>query len=253
MTPYALETTHETDNLTLLCPDHHAQKTRGLLSEAAVREANAAPANLTSGHSRQMSVLAGSTQLEVLLGSNRFLVPGTSFIPLMVDDIALLAVELEDRQMLLHANFFDALNTPVLQIIRSEVVYSVDTWDIEFVGQILTLRSGPRNIQLRLRFDPTGVLSIDRAELYCNGIQASINGGKIVVGGEMLTIINCTFEEPIGVHIGELPPGVRHAAINVNPPREGHASSREQLPAARWMSSRTLPALRSPLIASAPA
>lgn len=220
MTPYSEVGKHEASNLTLLCPDHHSQKTRGLLAESAVRTADASPANRAAGASRPMAVMGGTQQIAVELGSNLFVSPGGSFAPLVVDGVVLLGVEIQDGQALLHALFFDEYNEPVLQVVASEVVYSVDTWDVEFSGQVLTLRSAPRQIQLRMRFDPQGKLTIDRAELYCNGVRILVDGHS-VVAGQQVTMSGNMFQTPIGLAIGWAPPGSPGAGIRMRPSRYG--------------------------------
>lgn len=226
MTPYSQVGKHEASNLTLLCPDHHSQKTRGLLAEAAVRAADASPANLKAGVSRPMAVLGGTEQLTVVLGGNYFVSPGGSFFaPLVVDDVVLLGVEVQDGQALLHALFFNQYNEPVLRVVASEVVYAVDAWDIEFMGQALTLRSAPRQIQLRMSFDPQGEVTIDRAELYCNGAHISVEGRSVVVAGEPVMVRGNTFQAPIGLGIGWAPPDWPGSGMRFRPSRYGERAT----------------------------
>jgi hypothetical protein len=151
--PYAVVEAHAAANLTLLCPTHHAEKTRGLLSQERVIEASNAPHNLNAGRSSPFKLLDGTTQIHVFLGSNHFIWDGPEFRPVVVDGITLIGVEVVDGHALLNAKFFDEVNRPILEIVRSEIVYTPDPWDIEFVGQVLTVRSAPGEILLRLRFD----------------------------------------------------------------------------------------------------
>jgi trigger factor len=50
---------HDPDEITLLCPDHHSQKTRGLLTEADVRRANASPVNIREGRTAPFGLNGG--------------------------------------------------------------------------------------------------------------------------------------------------------------------------------------------------
>jgi len=138
----------------------------------------------------------------------------------MVDRVVLIGIEIVDGQTLLHALFFDEYNSPVLQIVHSEVVYSLDTWDIEFSGQILTLRSAPRDLLLRMRFDPAGLFVIDRANLYCNGVHIRIMGGD-VIANDAVTMTQCTFQTSVGLMIGWSPQGHLRLASVCSPPGTG--------------------------------
>jgi hypothetical protein len=162
--------------------------------------------------------MSGTQVMDVVIGGNTFTSPGSSFVPVMVDGIPLIGVELQDQEALLHALFFDEFNEPALQIVASELVYAVDAWDITFSGQVLTLRSAPRKLQLRMRFDPSGLLTIDRAEMYCNGVRLTI-AGESVVAGEQLTMRGNHFQVPIGLLIGYAPPGLPGAGVRMRPSR----------------------------------
>ena len=49
MIPWSAEKQHRIDNITLLCPNHHAEKTKGLIDTETIIAANKNPRNKQSG------------------------------------------------------------------------------------------------------------------------------------------------------------------------------------------------------------
>lgn len=50
MIEFSKTNSHEAENITLLCPNHHAEKTRKVLPLELIREANNSPFNLRQGY-----------------------------------------------------------------------------------------------------------------------------------------------------------------------------------------------------------
>ncbi len=69
------------------------------------------------------------------------------------------------------ANIFDERNVLVLQITDNEMVFRADEWDVEFVGNTLTVRHGLRDIFSEMVFELPGKLSIRRGRILLNGIE----------------------------------------------------------------------------------
>ena len=62
--------THVSEEITLLCDQHHREKTAGLLPIEVVREADANPFNLRSGSSKPYDLHFSGDSCEAILGSN---------------------------------------------------------------------------------------------------------------------------------------------------------------------------------------
>jgi hypothetical protein len=125
---------HVANEITLLCDQHHREKTGGLLPIEAVTQANASPYNLREGTSKPYNLHYSGDECEAVIGSNRFTTQdqgyGTVMIPLLVDGTPLLAFILADGHLLLNLNLYDEYNRLVLRIRNNQLLYSVAPWDI---------------------------------------------------------------------------------------------------------------------------
>lgn len=213
VTPLAEGGIDEAGNITLLCSMHHAMKTRGLLSARVVTDANAAPKNRQAGRSAPFGVLDGVDRIEVRCGSNRFYSKGPQFVPFVVDGRALIAVELQGECALLYLWAFDRSNRLALEVVQNEVVHMVDAWDITFRGPVLQIRSAPRDILIRVRFDPAGIVTVEKATLYYNGVGIGVTSEGVTIGG--LRLRGSEFEGTLGVVVGDMPPDIGGAAIHL--------------------------------------
>lgn len=217
MTPYAEVECHEADNLTLLCDAHHKQATNGLLTSDQVRRADSDPVNIKRGASQPFGLNLEGSHFSVSIGGNRCIAtrrpdrPINPAIALSVDDCDLVAFGVDiDGNVYLHATIFDAANLPALLIRENELVYSTGSWDIEFSGQILTLREAARQIMFEVKFEPPSSISIARARLMCNGVDVIVRPDHVfVVNSELLVrgcvADNCTIAIQLGRNTRRLP------------------------------------------------
>jgi trigger factor len=189
--PYAECPEHKADNLTLLCDKHHREYESKLLPHEKLIEANNAPLNRIAGISfpyglhyggkhRVCTAVVGGNQFEGVIAPNGSVV----LVPIAVDDIDLIAFEVDsDGELFVHMTFFDENNEPLLVVRKNELVYSTDQWDIEFVGQVLTLRERAREISLKLRFQPPNGITVESGRLLCNGVQLLVTSESVYVAG----------------------------------------------------------------------
>lgn len=161
---------HTAEGITLLCPGCHAKKTRNLLSDRRVREADASPAARAKRYAysevegtplRPFVKLAGMTLRNCET-------------PLQVRGMPVLQVE--DAEELggpyrLSASFFNSAGQPSLFIRRNEWQVLADAWDVEVVSASVTVRTGPGEIALRLTFQPGEGLVVDRLNMLCAGFR----------------------------------------------------------------------------------
>src|SRR2546426_10590595 len=66
---------HHPSQITLLCDQHHKEKTNGLLPLEAAREANQHPYNRRQGVSKPYDLHYSGTDYEMVVGSNSFTTP----------------------------------------------------------------------------------------------------------------------------------------------------------------------------------
>ncbi|MER6268322.1 hypothetical protein [Streptomyces sp900105755] len=156
---------HVASEITLLCNFHHAEKTRGFLSAADVVKADGNPKNLRTSDSAPYNLHFSGEVCLVNIGGNRVL-HYFSHSPvanaLMIDGFPVIKFEQSNEHLLLSLRIYGRGGRRLLEIDENELVYSVDSWDIELVGTALTIRDGLRKILAEIKFDPPQGITISR-------------------------------------------------------------------------------------------
>lgn len=169
---------HVADEIALLCPRHHSEKTRGLLPGNDVREANEHPYNVREGTSKPYDLSYSGDSFEVNIGSVVFRGAdrgyGTIVHALRVDGVTLLGLILSEGHYLLNLTLFDAANNLLLRIVDNELVFNLTAWDIELVGRKLVLREGPRRILFDIEFAVPDRVIISRGRFLRNGVEVFV-------------------------------------------------------------------------------
>lgn len=207
MEEWALVKRHVADEITLLCDQHHKEKTNGLLPKEVVRQANANPFNLQNGVSKPYNLHFFGDEMTVRLGTNVFSKKirddesFTAMVPVMVDGVPILGFIIQDNHILLNMNLFDRANDPLLKIVNNQLVYNVTTWDIQLIARTLTIREKARKILLELEFIPPNKIEIRKGSLFCNGVEFKIDG-NVVKANDVGFFDGNTFQCDIGIGIG---------------------------------------------------
>ncbi|MCU7844483.1 MAG: cell division protein [Candidatus Thiodiazotropha sp. (ex Monitilora ramsayi)] len=185
---------HVADEITLLCDQHHREKTGGLLPKQVVREANANPFNHRKGASKPYNLYFSGKTAEINIGGNSFTCEdrgyGTAMVPISVDGTPLIGLIIADDHLLLNLVIFDEFNAPVLHIKNNQLFYSTDPWDIQLVGTKLTIREAHRKILVEIDFQPPDKVVINRGRFLRNGVEILVrptnilltNGGGVFSG-----------------------------------------------------------------------
>lgn len=196
---------HIADGITLLCPTCHAKKTRNLLSDRRVREANSAPA------AREMRYAYSDLEGTPLRPFINFagMTLKNCITPLQIGNFPVLKIEdaeVKGGPYRLSATFFNSHGQPSLFIRQNEWQVLADTWDVEVVGPSITVRTEPGQIALRLVLHAGEGLAVERLEMKCAGYRLSGNadelkiyppdGGHFTIRGGLVD--NC----PIGLSLG---------------------------------------------------
>ncbi|MHB8513509.1 MAG: hypothetical protein ACYDCC_15235, partial [Actinomycetota bacterium] len=198
---------HVAEEITLLCDSHHRERTNGLLPIEAVREANSAPFNLRVGSSKPYDLHFDGDECSIAIGGNHFTTKyqgyGTQCVPLVVDDIPLIGFVMGDGHLLLNLNVFDESNRQVLWIRNNQLVYSMNPWDIQWVGRNLIIRESSRKILLDMTFETPGGVNINRGRLLCNGVEIIVaNEFVLVTNNKMLFEKNSVENVMCGIALG---------------------------------------------------
>jgi hypothetical protein len=227
MTPFAEVGVHDPENLVLLCPNHHAEKTKGHRPVDTIREANENPHNIREGESSPYGLhfpKEDRTKTFVVeLGSTEFRFPLVAMgllVPILVDDTPLLSFKVEEGRLLVSMQLFNRSNELLVQVVENELIYSVDSWDVEYIGNTLTVRHGLGDIFVRLEFDPEAdKIIINSGRIWRNGVEVVL--GPTGLSGGNFTISEIAFQMCEGIlAIGDCPP-IDAPFLLPNPKRVG--------------------------------
>ncbi|MGW1804349.1 hypothetical protein [Streptomyces sp. NPDC002078] len=174
MLEWAKTKRHTAEEITLLCNLHHAEKTRGFLSRADVKKANDHPVNRRAGASTPYNLRFSGDTCLVNMGGNK-VVHLFSQSPvaniLMIDGFPVIKVRQCDEHLLLSMRLYGRGGRKLLEIDENELVYSVDSWDIELTGTTLTIRGALRKILAEIKFHPSEGVHISRG-IFMRGNHA---------------------------------------------------------------------------------
>lgn len=172
---YADVREHTAENITLLCPTHHQEKTSKRLSADRVRKFNADPYALRHPMkaSHHLTYFGGST-FNLGIGSNLFTYesawggdypsPGA----IVVDMRPVLSGRVLDEEILISAVIRDVDNRLVLLIRDNEMKVGGTVWDVTLAGEHLRIWWKQMDLGIDIRFAEDG-LYIERGDFYANG------------------------------------------------------------------------------------
>ena len=193
---------HVADEITLLCDQHHREKTAKLLPKEVVKEANSNPYNLREGVSKPYNLHFSGKEAEISVGGNVFTCVdhgyGTAMFPISIDGTPILAFILGDGHLLLNLVLFDEFNQPVLHIKNNQLFYSVIPWDIQLVGTTLTVREAHKKVLIEINFSPPNKVTITRGRFMRNGVEILVRPDNILITNNALVISRCRSLNTLG-------------------------------------------------------
>jgi hypothetical protein len=116
---------------------------------------------------------------------------GQTFSPFAIDGQPVVAFVNDFGNILLNIEFRDEGGKVIFLVDNSELIYSVGLWDVEWVGQTLTIRKGLSKIALELEFAPPSMVSINRGSLHFNGIEIEIGPDFVFCLNNQSFFSNC--------------------------------------------------------------
>lgn len=156
---------------TLLCDQHHTEKTKELLPQDAVLKANADPHNVRVGVSTPYGLHYSGATCALRLPTCLFEGQKTELVPLLVRDQEIIAFRFVDDNLFLNCHIVRPDGEIGLLIEENELIYKTDSWDVEFVGRTLTIRNGSRNILVKIEFRPPSEVFIERLNLVYSDMR----------------------------------------------------------------------------------
>jgi hypothetical protein len=181
---YTLETADDPEEITLLCSNHHDDKTRGRLPLEKVLIANEVPVNIKDGISTPYGLHYYGRRCQIIIANNNFDGGHSEFAALVMRDEEVISVKFSDGgEVLLNAKIRDRSGGVALSIVDNEMQYATKSWDIEYVGRTLTVREALGDILFELRFEPPSIVALTRANLQYGDVTMSVDAtGFHVIG-----------------------------------------------------------------------
>jgi hypothetical protein len=152
------------------------------------------------------------------MGNNSFTFPKDDpqkfvlMAPLMIHGTTILGFVSENNNLLLNLTLFDSSNNLVLKIVNNHLYYAISPWDIQFVNRTLTIREKPKNLLIRITFNPPDTIVIEEGRIIYGEMEILIDAEQVLVFGngyKKLTLKGCTGTVQgnlaIGLLIGALP------------------------------------------------
>jgi hypothetical protein len=213
MPGYANVKRHHPDELTLLCPNHHAAKTKGLLADEQVVAADADPRNRRSGATSPFALRFAGDSPEIRMAEQLFTCSDrrrpTWMIPVMVRRHAPIGFTIDTSGLMLNLEAHDGRNRPILRVRNSELELSTSVFDATLVGQRLTIHDQDDLVALSLLFEPPNRIGIERCRITTNGVTVDIDAKTISFRGDGIPHLNLggngSIVANIGVLVGDAP------------------------------------------------
>lgn len=207
---------HRADELTLLCPTHHLEKTKGLLPVERVIEADRKPFNRQQSGTSPYSLWFGGAVPEIVLGTQLFTCDDprrpTVMVPILARGQAPFGFTLDNGGMTLTLDARNSKNQRVLHIHESELILATSAWDATFVGTTLSVWEKSRDLSLRLDIAAPNRITISRYYVNSNGVEIDVDPSKLEIRGAALPTVSVkgsgTISANVGVLVGEHPRGL---------------------------------------------
>ena len=218
---------HEPRRITLLCPSHHAEKTRGLLDKKAVEASNASPANIRTGRTSPFRIRPELGPVELYVGSNVMLTTlragGPPVSALMVDGESLLQMRADGDALLVSARVSDPAGNDLLIVSDNSIEFAATgACDARVQGRCFSVSRGPGGTALELEFTPPSSVRIVRARLWHHGVRVEITrAGEFTINYvAQILFSGCTFQNiDAAVLVGSAPRPMSAAIAFPTPPR----------------------------------
>lgn len=183
--PWSQVKEHTLVNITLLCPNHHSQVTKGLIPKEVVISKTKIPFNSNKETSSNHLLYYSGDKFRILLGTNLFeekkVVNGIRNI-IGINNNTMMSVEFQDNHLLFNICFFEE-DKLFFEINNNELKFNVKNYDVEFIQNRLTVRNNRNKIVLLVHFEVPNTLRIEKLETKFQGEQISVQDGCLIING----------------------------------------------------------------------
>lgn len=151
LVPYADVKEHVADNIILLCPNHHREKTARRLGGDRLQYAASNPFNHGRQHTAPFTIEEGR-DIAVIMGSNSVLNPHFdhegNFFVIWLNGYYWVGLHKQGDWMTLSASITDNSGNLILVIDHGQLIAATDVWDYRYEGTRLQIRAKSRDIIL---------------------------------------------------------------------------------------------------------
>lgn len=228
---YATVKEHTEENLTLLCSNHHAEKTRKNIQHIDLIEFNKTPYNLTNKMSKSRYLYYSSRDgIEVDIGGNIFkydnLEDGFEFVPLQIDGKNIISFVMEDNRLFLNFISYNLDNNLVIEIAKNEIIHSTGLWDAEWKGMKFILRSKLGEYLLQLEFRTPNKLKISKGIIHYNDTDIILDNNILFIANNKTVMSN---NNSVNCKVGLSISGMKKYAESFNEVKKYFRRSKKEL------------------------
>lgn len=182
---------HDSANLTLLCRNHHGDKTSRRLSREFILSANSNPFNLNEKMTSPWRQFFAGSFVKFIVGSDKYLFDFSGaetdfFSAIQIGSKSMLGFRFDGSGLLLNAVLTNRSGKKILIIEDGEIRASTEVFDYKVEGPVFTIRSAKNSVELKLKVQDQG-LSIMKGYFVRKGISLAVEGGKTLIITERQT------------------------------------------------------------------
>lgn len=202
---------HTIENLALLCPTHHQDKTSGRIPRGVVAKSRAAPVNLNREVAPAHKWFFDGAKVRFAIGGDLYetdfktLNPswGGEVFPIQIGNTPVFKAKYQDEGLLLSAIFHDAAGNLILSLDEGELRISTRVGDFSCEGRKLRMTDVDGNVLMELVKLDNG-LKISRAIFREGGIVLDVQPELIraMPGGLLGATGNVYINSRVGLRIG---------------------------------------------------
>jgi hypothetical protein len=202
MEEYSVVKEHKEDNIILLCPNHHQDKTSGRLSIDEVKKHAENPRNKKTDHTSPYNRLfVSGPRVEFFVSNTKYISTiedGGSFDAIRIFGKTVVGCKRENDNILLNIVMTDHSGEFVLEVSNGEIIVSTGVWDYTLEGKEIIIRSGPGQIEFKMSIDGS-VVTIEKGTFFVPPVKLFIEskGHTIWRNGQIspqqgFVMINCS-------------------------------------------------------------
>jgi len=197
VTPFAITQRHDVDNIILLCPNHHQDKTSGRLPEAEINRAKANPRNIGTAFSSPYRFYLNGDRTTLFVGGNEYSYTFSEgrdvFDAIRVFDQTIIGVKNEGGSLLLNLALTDSKGAHILIVKLGELIVSTQVWDYQIEGASIRVRSKAYKVELVLTLHNDGV-KIERGYFVTKNVALIIRPDFHEILPNRITMRGCKFD-----------------------------------------------------------